>query len=572
MTKHGSGRRGKNAGRPYHKFTTKEDAWLRKHYPTALWPKIFARFPDLSKGQIEGHARRELNLFRARPGYGVQWPTKDQKILADHYPRTPQKKLMTMLPGRTWKSIQIEAARRKIQREVWGHGKKWSTADKKRFSAMYPTATVKELLEAFPGRNENQLRTMATHLKIEKQVYWTDERKAVLKALWPNGSREDIKTAFPGKSWESISARARKLEVRRVVAAKASTPALTPEQEEAARLKAERDKMTEFLARARTEEDFAQKFGKGSSEKLLAILNEPPSGFIVASGLNRFQEKTFYLSRVQPGRGGKTAPAKKSVFTIQHSKNDPDYIAVIFPPELSFSPDPTKDALRLFPIDSSYWGDHLCDKERLTGYINWLESKPYAFAFLNGGNIGGTRYNKFNAESIRDEFIEFLRPVAHKIMWAQSGDLELRMQRIDNINPLEHVCNELGIYHTVRPVMADIYWKDPTQPIEIVAVHGRSNAHLIGSKVNAVNKVAIPHNFPHFTVMGRLMAGHSEANTVRRLDPVNLEVKEHVAYSVLAPGFRRHEGSVQEQKGYAPTPKGTVAIIIRANNEFMASS
>lgn len=565
--------RGKNKDRTYYKFTTKDDAWLTKNYPTALWEKIFTRFPELNKGQIEGHARRVLKLFREKPGFGVEWPVKDSNLVKKHYPRSTKSEIMSVLPGRSWSSIQLEAQRLGVEREHWGHGEKWTDAEKAKLTELYPKASLKQLRLALPNRSEQKIRNMAGELGLVREVYWTNERKAVLKALWTTASWEDIRRAFPDRTRETISARARALDlVRTPNAGKPKTPEVSTEEIEAAKKKALDEKMDQFLARARTEDEFIHKFGEGSIETLKDRVANPPEGFVMKNGVNNFQQKTYYLSRVVVHKRGEQPAIKKRVFSTMQSDNDPDYLAIIFPPDLSFTKDKEMEALKIFPIDSSYWGDHLCDKQRLIKYINWLESKPYAFAFLNGDNIGGTGYNKWTAADHCKSFSALLRPVAHKILWAQSGDLELNMQRIDGIDPLRHVCHELGIHHTDRPVMADIYWRSPMHPIEITAIHGRSNASQAGAMVNAVNKMAIAQNFPHFTVLGHLQAAHSEANTVRRLDPVNLTIKEHVAYSVIAPGFRRYEGSIQEKKGLPPKPKGTVVIKIKANNDFLAES
>jgi hypothetical protein len=260
------------------------------------------------------------------------------------------------------------------------------------------------------------------------------------------------------------------------------------------------------------------------------------------------------------------------VFEVRHSKNDRDFLAVIFPQELDFTYDQDRNALRIFPIDSSYWGDHLCDREKLLSFLEYLAAKPYAFAFLNGNNIGGTSYTKESAAEIREDFLRHLAPVAHKILWAQSGPLEQNMSRVDGVDPLQDICLELGIHHTNRPVRADIYWKQPMKPVEIYAIHGRSNARKDGAKANAIVDVMITQNFPHFTVMGHLREGIVHTHTARRLNPFEFRVKEYPAIAVICPGFQRFEGSEAEKKGYPPPAVGTVVLIINADNSHSASS
>jgi hypothetical protein len=79
---------------------------------------------------------------------------------------------------------------------------------------------------------------------------------------------------------------------------------------------------------------------------------------------------------------------KKRAFELRHSENDPDYVAVVFPPDLEFASDPSESALRIFPIDSSYWVDYLCDRDHLIKFFQYLQAKDYAFAFLLGPATG----------------------------------------------------------------------------------------------------------------------------------------------------------------------------------------
>lgn len=332
------------------------------------------------------------------------------------------------------------------------------------------------------------------------------------------------------------------------------------------------EKLVEFLSRARTDREIELKFGKEALVELAMLAKNPPKGSRLKEGRNAYQEKTSYLEQIVYPRD---VTVQKKVFELRVSENDPDYLAIIFPPNLDFTADASKKeshAIRIFPIDELRFGDFLCDLASFKKYLNYLAKKPYAFAFFNGNIIGGNGYTKDYAVQIREEFKRLIAPVAHKILWAQSGPLEAKMSRVDGVEPLRAVCQEMGIHHTNRPVRADIYWKNPIKPVEFSAWHGRSNARDPGTKANAIIKIMMNECFPHFCVLGHLKDGHTYTVTVRRLNPVLFKIVEHSATSIICPGFLKYEGSEEEKKGYPPPSEGTVACIIHADNRHEASS
>lgn len=447
----------------------------------------------------------------------------------------------------------------------------WTKKKLARLAALFPKEPWEKILKAFPGLSRGAIRQRAKESGIKRprdysaapKLVWTEKEAAKLANLYPTATWAEILVAFPGKRRSTIAQEALRQGLKRPtnVSKVAGKAPPTPEQI--------REEVAKFLARARTEKEIRFKHGEAGVVALGELEQKPPAGFRFRKSKNAYQEPTSYLERVL---AWKPVKVKTRVFTIRHSENDPDYLSVIFPKELDFSKDPRNSALRIFPIDESRWGDHLCDREKLLEYLRYLEVKPYAFAFLNGNNIGGSHYTKLTAQETREDFLRHLAPVAHKILWAQSGPLEARMMRVDNIEPLHEICVQLGIHHTDRPITADIYWKNPMRPVEFYAIHGRSGARKDGAKVNAILDVTYAQNFPHFTVMGNLREGNVNTLTVRRLDPVGHTVKEHPATTILCPGFQRYEGSNQEKKGYPPPAKGTTVCIIRSDNTYEASS
>lgn len=388
---------------------------------------------------------------------------------------------------------------------------------------------------------------------------WTDEKLKLLAKLYPTATWQEIHAAFPGLTRDALVNKAIRNSLKR--------PVFKPEPR-AQKPTNVRDQLIEFLTRSRTDGEIVAKFGKDALDELKLLAGSPPQGFNFCEGRNHFQEKTSYLERSISGREIKVEPR---VWTMLHSENDPDYLAIIFPPELDFTKDQSKNALRIFPIDTVKYGDHRCDEDRFKKFLRYLE-KPYAFAFLNGAIIGGSGYDKISAVVIRDEFRRLLAPYAHKILWAQSGQHEQRMTRVDGVEPLQAICRDLGIYHTDRPVSADIYWKLPTKPIESYAIHGCSNARKDGAKANSARDIVMLQNFPHFTFVGHLQEGMSMTYTVRRLDPIKHKIKEQPANVIICPGFMKFEGSDAEKKGYPPPATGTVVAIIGADNTHKASS
>ncbi|MCF6276608.1 MAG: hypothetical protein L3J07_02035 [Candidatus Magasanikbacteria bacterium] len=343
------------------------------------------------------------------------------------------------------------------------------------------------------------------------------------------------------------------------------------ERKNAEKAKTEREKLVEkvfgFLSRARTLEAVESKFGEEGLKIFEEFQVNSPEDFTLKEGISSYQQKTYYFERVVNG----CVEVKERVFTVRHSENDNDYLAITFPQDLDFSKNLADSAIRIIPIDSVTFGDHLCDLEAFQQVLLRAATKPYVFVFLNGNIIGGSLYNKYTAEEYRRNLRNILAPVAHKILWAQSGDRENKYSKIDGIEPLRSVCRDLGIHHTFRPVRADIYWKDPMVPIEFYALHGRSGARLDGSKLNAVLKVTVNQNFPHFTIMGHLEEAIIDDAVVFSADPTNNRIRESIAYSIICPGFRKFAGSIREIKGYAPPVSGRVECIIYSDNTFEAT-
>lgn len=404
---------------------------------------------------------------------------------------------------------------------------------------------------------EKWSNTMTTSkIRRAPKSVWTQAQITRLEKLYPASTWQALLKAFPGKSDDAIRSKAVRLGIKRDINQTVIVPKLTAQT-------AFRNQVIDFLKRARTDDEIVQKFGKNGLKEADLIAVQPPDGQRILFGQNGFQQRTRCLERVP----GKFVKPQARIFSLRVSNGDPAYIAIIFPQEQDFS----DDEIRIVPFDSVHFGSKTSDLKRFKSHLRYLE-EDHAFGYLNGNIFGAQGYTKHTAEERRAELRELLAPVAHKILFAQSGTSEERLTRVDGVEPLQAICQDLGIYHTDRPLSVDFYWKKKKSPIELYTIHGRSNAIEAGAKANLGEKIARNQNFPHFVVHGRLKEGRTGCITARRLDPIRLQVVEHPTFVLFCPGFEQFEGSNEEKKGKEYPAMGGVALIIKSDNTHHASN
>lgn len=388
------------------------------------------------------------------------------------------------------------------------------------------------------------------------KTVWTQAQIERLERLYPTSTWKALLKAFPGKSDDAIRSKAVRLGIKRDINETVIVPKLAAQT-------AFRNQIIDFLKRARTDQEIRDKFGKRGLDEVELITTQPPDGQRILSGQSRFKERTRCLERIP----GKITKPQSRIFSLRHSVSDEDYIAIIWPKSQDFS----DDEIRIVPFDSVHFGNSSCDLSSFKSHLRYLE-EDHVFGYLNGNIFGEQGYTKSTAEDRRNELRELLAPVAHKILFAQSGTVEPKLARVDGVEPLQAICQDLGIYHTDRPLTVDLYWKQPMRPIELYTLHGRSNAVNAGAKANLGEKIAKNQNFPHFVVHGRMKEGRSNCITARRLDPKFHRIVEHPTFIVFCPGFEFYEGSTGEKKGNQQPAMGAIALVIKSDNSHAASS
>ena len=108
---------------------------------------------------------------------GARYLKVEEEILRAYFPTASRKEILEKIPTRTWAQLSAHARRMSIHRTTKAKGdsiregrktlkKSYSDAENNRFRRMYPVASRKELLAAFPKRTLAGLRSHAYILKV----------------------------------------------------------------------------------------------------------------------------------------------------------------------------------------------------------------------------------------------------------------------------------------------------------------------------------------------------------------------------------------------------------------------
>src|SRR3989339_163556 len=287
--------------------------------------------------------------------------------------------------------------------------------------------------------------------------------------------------------------------------------------------------------------------------------------FKISSDKEEIDTRRFVEEFVEFLTKARTVNDIKEKFKIWQFKKHESYPYIV----ISF-PDNNWKKINIVPISDVFFGHAQHDGGMFDEYVNWISRTPHVFCFLNG-NI----FKKFvKAEEVNlnlaiTELQNKLGRIAHKILWAQPGTNEEFMQKF-NIDPLQFVCGEYNIPYFQEPVYVDVMWKKHV--FTFYCLHGRSNAHTKGGKINAVSRSASFQEFVMFTVMGHIK--DKVVNPIIKIerDPIGFELKDKMQYMVICPGFLKYFGSEEAKKGYKPHTLGTVSCRLYANGTYRTSN
>lgn len=291
-------------------------------------------------------------------------------------------------------------------------------------------------------------------------------------------------------------------------------------------------------------------------------LEEGLKGYDLFKGPKNLKGEQTYTAVPETGND---RPLKKVWSHRSSTVPGQPYIACDFPDDFNHR------KIRIVPIDSILYGHSDHDSERLAKAIQFIKTSPQTFCYLNGGIIapvvGGRREVK-NALIIQrgQECEELLKPIAHKILWAQQGPQEAQALKSQKFDPLAHLCDRFDVPYFDQPIHADICWRGNIW--HIFTIHGRSSAQKKGSKMNALGGITEFQDFTHFYVMGKMGDAMLNENVIVDRDTVNMTLDVKKEYHVFLSDFKKYLGTDTARKGYAPSTKAVMVLYMYPNGDY----
>lgn len=385
-----------------------------------------------------------------------------------------------------------------------------------------------------------------------KNLVWNDKTNAKLAELYPEAPWEKILKVFPKHSKIALRSQARRLGLER------QHPRYRKGQPDAIET-GKREPPTEesiaaFMTSGRSVDEIAKKF-RLSREEAQGWIDNGLKEYEFFVGPPNLRNEQTYVAVPKFG----SVKVSERVWTFQRQKDGQPYGIVSFPDDFIHR------KIKIVPLDSILFGDSAHDEKRFESVIGKIARSPNMFCFLNGDIIAHvTRGKKDMKEQILlercVEFARKMKPIAHKILWAQQGCLEERAMRLQLFDPLQYFCEFYEVPYFTEPVYIDLMWRDHI--FTFWAMHGHSTAQVKGAKMNALRRPAKPHEFTHFMLMGHI--GDTIWNRIPKLvrNPVVCRIEAKEEFHVILAAFKKYFGTRAARRGYTPSSNTDVVCVI----------
>lgn len=343
--------------------------------------------------------------------------------------------------------------------------------------------------------------------------------------------------------------------------------------------------IVKYLSVGRTKEEISKNFSI-SFEEVELLVKQEYEGYDIFTHRNDLgkpihiilpKEKDFRLE-IKP----RIWIYRKQPLNMAGSSEPAPYLWIQFPDNLPW------DKIIIVPTADVQFGHDKFDRDRFERHVNWIEKQENCFTFFVGdifenvvaGSPPGAMFEQsLRPKEQRNQARSLIAPIAHKSLFAESGNHEGRSIKLVDIDPLEIICKELdNIPYFDEPVFVDILWKGCV--FTFYVKHGRTSSRTAGGQLNAASRSLVHQEFTMFTVSGHTHGKKTKRETrvcrLREFDEngelVNFKIVEKKQYVVICPSFSGFYGTYAHREEYSPSTTSGVACILYANGDYHVPS
>lgn len=334
-----------------------------------------------------------------------------------------------------------------------------------------------------------------------------------------------------------------------------------------------REQLFDFL-RGKTTKEIMEKF-KLSEKTVNKHLAEPPQGFQIYRDINPQGDRIFCLPVEQKG----AVKVQSKIWTYLREVNSGPAVDIFMPDDIGWKNKKTDkeenlgqgggEKIRLVPLSDIWFNHELHDELSFKERIDWISRDNHVFCFFNGDAIYPSfkttdeGYDEFY--KTMNAFVAKLSPIAHKVLWAQGGCFEDRLERT-HFDPMNSICKKWDIPYFTSALSAGIHWAGHL--FTFYCVHGRSQAQKKGTKLNAVMRLVGEIEFFNYIVMSHIRDAINSKYIRVREDRINFDLQELKQYAFICPSFVKYDGSRESKWGYQLPFRGQVNCALYKDGDY----
>jgi hypothetical protein len=246
--------------------------------------------------------------------------------------------------------------------------------------------------------------------------------------------------------------------------------------------------------------------------------------------------------------------------------------------------------ISVIPIGDVHMGDKQFtteSREKLQGYIDYIEKHENAFAFLMGDLLNCATLNSpsspfsqnMDTKEQIEAIVKLLKPIKHKILGAIDGNHELRLARFCGYSPTISVCDRLDIPYMKSSAVILFRLgcrktkrgklESPRATFSGYFHHTTGGGGSLGGKINRPDKLkGIISNCDFYAGAHNhaLICGHQ---IVYKVNETTEKIEELRQIVLTTGGYLSFQDGYAEEKMLSPLKLGSpkIDLIIKRNHE-----